>query len=114
MIREYAENIPDDFTVSVPVVKPWVPFPVCEKCGGILGAGIPILRRLMAAWGRCGQSYAFCKGDHNSQVQMPTMNLMTGEMGSTPVKVPCFGIIEPHLHIACGRCQFSWLMSCKK
>ena len=113
MIQEYAESIPDDFKVSVATVHPFTNFPTCPKCNGSLGAHIPILRRLFAAWGRAAQNLAYCRGSQNSQVHVPTMNLLNGQMGVSPVNVPCFGIFEEHLHVTCAKCQFAWLMSCK-
>ena len=113
MIREHHQDIPDDFRVSVPTVHPWARFPECTKCGASIGHGVRFVGVLLAAWGRSAQSYAYCKGDQNSQVQMPTLNVQTGELGTRPLAIPCFGIVEEHLHIHCGRCGFDWLMQCK-
>lgn len=113
MIVEHHEDIPDEYRVSVPTVHPWTAYPVCEKCGGSLGAGLPVVRRLMAAFGRSAQSYGYCKGDQNSQVQVPAMNIATGNLGVMPVNVPCFGVYKEHLHCKCGWCGFDWLMEVK-
>ena len=113
MIREYADHIPEDYRVSVPVVHPWTRYPECRACGHVLGAHIWGIRRLFWAKGNAAQSYAYCRGDHNSQEQVPTINIATGQFGTAPVNVPCFGIIEEHIHLGCGRCGFDWLMACK-
>jgi ribosomal protein L37E len=34
-------------------------------------------------------------------------------MGIGSVQVPCFGIVDEHLHIKCARCGFDWLMAVK-
>ena len=113
MIFEHHEDIPDEFRVSVQPVHPWTRYPECPKCGHTLGAHIWGIRRLFWAKGNAAQNYAWCKGDRNSQAHMPTINIATGEVGTAPVNVPCFGIIEEHLHLRCGRCGFEWLMDCK-
>ncbi len=113
MIHEYAEAVPDDYKVSVPAVHAYVRYPVCPKCGGTLGAGLFIVRRLLLAFGRCAQQYAWCRGDQNSQVQMPTIDIVTGQLGTVPMSIPCFGVYKEHIHCTCGRCGFMWLMDCK-
>jgi len=113
MIQEHHDHIDDDFRVSVPVVHPWTRYPVCQKCNASIGDGVRILRRLLAAWGRCSHNTAWCRGDQNSQVKVPTLNIGTGEMGFGSVQVPCFGIVDEHLHIKCARCGFDWLMAVK-
>ena len=113
MIHEHHEDIPDEFRVSVQPVHPFTDYPTCPKCNGSLGAHIPILRRLFAAWGRAAQNMAYCKGSQNSEVHVPTINILNGQMGVSPVNVPCFGIFHEHIHLTCGRCRFDWLMNCK-
>ena len=113
MIQEHHEHIPDDYMVSVQPVHPWTRYPECPKCGHSLGAKVPVLRRLYLAHGAASQGYAYCKGDQNSQAQMPTLNLTNGEVGVRSINVPCFGIIHEHLHLTCARCRFDWLMECK-
>ena len=113
MIYENHEQIDEDFKVSVQIVHPFTAYPTCPKCNGSLGAHVPILRRIMAAWGRAAQGLAYCRGSQNSPVHVPTMNLLNGQMGVSPVNVPCFGIFEEHLHVTCAKCQFQWLMNCK-
>jgi hypothetical protein len=113
MITEHHEHIPDDFRVSVAEVSPWSRFPACPKCGYALGAGYRFLRCLAAVLGLNAQTYAYCKGDQNSTVRQPALNLATGELGAHEIRVPCFGLIDEHLHLKCGRCDFRWLMQCK-
>ena len=113
MIQEYAESIPDDFKVSVATVYPWVRFPTCPKCDFSLALGVPLIRLIVLANGSLAQSYAYCAGDQDSQIRVPTLNISTGEQGIGGVKVPCFGIVHEHLHLKCARCSFRWLMNVK-
>jgi hypothetical protein len=113
MIHEYSESIPEDFKVSVAAVHPFTNYPVCPKCGYNLGAGIKPFAIFKLAQGECACGYAYCAGGLNSQAQMPTLNIATGQLGTAPVNVPCFGIFTEHLHMSCNRCRFNWLMAVK-
>jgi hypothetical protein len=113
MIHEHHAPVAEETSVRLPEVKPWVRFPVCPKCGGSLGAGIWLLALWRSSRGESAQSYVYCKGDCNSTVQVPGLNVQTGQMGPLELKVPCFGIFSEHIHVECGRCHFAWLMACK-
>lgn len=103
------------FSLSLPAVVPWTRYPVCPKCAHSLGAGVWGLRRLFAAKGDAAQNDTWCRGDHNSTVQVPGMHFGSegAQMRMADVPVTCFGVIDEHLHLRCGRCSFSWLMSVK-
>lgn len=111
MIREHHENIPDDYRVAAPAVLPWVRFPACQKCGHTLGAGIPLLALLCQAKGEAAQNYTYCLGDQNSTVPVTSLNPATGEIRPAMVQTACFGIFHDHLHLACSRCGYRWLMA---
>jgi hypothetical protein len=113
MITEHHEHIPDDYMVSVQPVHPWTLCPRCPKCGHGLGVGIPLTQFLLNAFGCCSQTYAYCKGSQDSRARVPTLNIANGEMGVGLINIPCFGIFHEHLHLACNRCRFDWLMECK-
>lgn len=113
MIREHHHPVPEESTVSLPSVVPWTRLPSCPKCGGSLGNGLWIVGLILASLGRSSQNYAYCRGDCNSTVQMPGLNIATGEMGPMEMKTACFGVFHEHLHLACGRCRFAWLMATK-
>jgi hypothetical protein len=104
---------PGEDSIALPTVQAYARFPICPKCGYQLGAGI----RFMALWrlakGENAQRYLYCKGDCNSTVQVPGLNLQTGEMRGIDMPIPCFGVFQEHLHCACGRCGFGWLMDVK-
>jgi hypothetical protein len=114
VIREHHEHIPDDFRVKVAKVYPFATYPVCPKCSHNLGANIPALRRWLLAHGSASQNYAYCQGDRNSRFQAPAIKM--GHEGPQftveEMSTPCFGIIDEHLHLQCGRCKFNWLMAC--
>jgi len=113
MITEHHEHIPDDYMVSVQPVRPWTRYPECPKCGGSLGYGVRVVGVLLGALGRCAQNYVYCKGDQNSTAMVPAFDPAKQEINFAHIKIPCFGIIQEHLHLSCSRCSFQWLMECK-
>lgn len=115
MIQEHHDHIDDEFRVSVPVVHPWTPYPVCRACGHVLGAHLWGIRRFFWAKGNAAQNYAYCKGSHNSTFQAAGLRIGTEgpQIVQQDLPVTCFGIFDEHLHLACGRCGFVWLMAVK-
>jgi hypothetical protein len=106
-----------DFTsLRLPFVAPWTAFPVCLKCGHQLGAGMRLVRWFYLAKGASAHRIAWCRGDQNSTVGVTEMRFGSegAQMSVEQVNVLCFGVIEEHLHVVCGRCSYSWLMAVKE
>ena len=107
--------IQEDTMVRVARVVPWTKYPECPKCGSSLGAGNWLLRLLYAAKGNAAQNYVYCQGDQNSTVQVAGMEFRPDgpRLSVQECAVHCFGVYEEHIHLACGRCQWKWLMAVK-
>jgi hypothetical protein len=114
MIREH--HSPDADHIALPLLMPWMRYPVCEKCGYQLGNGMLLLRALALAKGKSSQAYCYCAGDMNSTIPVPGMHIERGEATPKMVDVPvhCFGVYQEHLHLRCGRCGWQWLMAVKE
>ena len=111
MIQEHHEDIPEGYRVSAPVVLPWAEYPECPKCAH--GLKPLFLRWWMVARGKQAQELAYCRGDLNSTMRVPAMNLAEMQFAMVEQKIPCFGVFDEHFHVTCGRCSYRWLMQCR-
>ncbi len=110
-VYPYKAPLETDASVKVPPVHPWERFPTCPKCNSSLGDNVPGFRTLFAAFGWRAQSFAWCKGDHDSTMKHQA-NVMGGIQIQVEAPVECFGIFIEHLHVVCGKCRYRWLMEC--
>lgn len=105
----------DEMLAAVPKLAPFSIYPRCPKCAGELGAGIPFLRRWLRAHGTQAQTFVYCSGGSDEKLKVPGLHF--GPEGAHPalmdVQSACWGLVQEHLHLQCGRCSFRWLMAVK-
>jgi hypothetical protein len=101
--------------VKAPTMEPFSPKPKCAACSTTSG-GLKSLRiRLVHGVRFSTFDVSYCPGGKQPTEVHTNRNPLAGLFGadeSREVLNLCAGIDEPHLHLRCRMCTYSWTMRC--